>query len=709
MGCCFSSTTATDDENERRRRSTGRNASSNHNRQRITNNARREMDGRFRQHQHRGHRQTMSSEYVFGVKNPFAKFMMGNGSQEEEEDQEDELKNKRRALEIVQMWRVRGRVPLAIDAHAQIVELQLMDEEVMREKKRRRNESTLRLSYAMTLTRLVNGICDPSQKGKFAMSVQTLATQLNVPRTLVDIRHDSTHNQLPSIQRLRKASEDAIGWLDANYWERQKRKLEHVTEEMRLVIRAMVECERGQNVKKSKDESNSSDDDESMYDSEEEMHAKTEKANKMKREKETRKKTKNSAVGRLKRLVPRSKPDRMLVHAFVRELLDAKEEEMLLIVENSSYDKTDPDEDLGEKNNTDEIVRAFSNVIDQIDSRVVDGFSCAILEFGTEELLHDLANDARQIINPIFEFAWKHAVSRDVAKATFIAEWYQRRGNDSVRGSNTSEYVQNKFQTLLSLDGGGGAIAADGGGSKNKKKNAKTQNNNKKRQKEEEDTIAWRKAKPGEWIPGAPIGAPIRALFPPRELGDEGDDEKIVLESDAFTPRKKQKMERERDTNFLTTRNEELALDLEYNDINEAEDTEDDTENEDEQPPNSVLLREDEDEFDDDDDKDEEEEQEEEEEKELLLDFFPLLLLLLLLPPPPPPSLVLVSKTSANNFRKLCFSTFLQSPPFVFSVNLASRKTSSSSFSPSSSSSSFPSPSFFIILFSTTSDLSRVT
>jgi len=488
---------------------------------------------------------------------------------------------------------------------------------VMREKKRRRNESTLRLSYAMTLTRLVNGICDPSQKGKFAMSVQTLATQLNVPRTLVDIRHDSTHNQLPSIQRLRKASEDAIGWLDANYWERQKRKLEHVTEEMRLVIRAMVECERGQNVKKSKDESNSSDDDESMYDSEEEMHAKTEKANKMKREKETRKKTKNSAVGRLKRLVPRSKPDRMLVHAFVRELLDAKEEEMLLIVENSSYDKTDPDEDLGEKNNTDEIVRAFSNVIDQIDSRVVDGFSCAILEFGTEELLHDLANDARQIINPIFEFAWKHAVSRDVAKATFIAEWYQRRGNDSVRGSNTSEYVQNKFQTLLSLDGGGGAIAADGGGSKNKKKNAKTQNNNKKRQKEEEDTIAWRKAKPGEWIPGAPIGAPIRALFPPRELGDEGDDEKIVLESDAFTPRKKQKMERERDTNFLTTRNEELALDLEYNDINEAEDTEDDTENEDEQPPNSVLLREDEDEFDDDDDdKDEEEEQEQEEEEE---------------------------------------------------------------------------------------------
>ena len=183
--------------------------------------------------------------------------------EEEENSDNDEKKKKQqmmimmRAIEIVQMWRVRGRVPLAIDAHAQIAELQLMDEEAVKAREKRQDErrrqrrrvdggeeettatatgatgtcsshggggdnydnrnnyqseSTLRLSYAMTLTRLVNGICDPSQKGKFAVSVQTLATQLNVPRTLVDIRHDSTHNQLPSIQRLRKASEDAIGW-----------------------------------------------------------------------------------------------------------------------------------------------------------------------------------------------------------------------------------------------------------------------------------------------------------------------------------------------------------------------------------------------------------------------------------------------------------------------------------------------------------------
>ena len=527
--------------------------------------------------------------------------------EDDDEDDDDEEKKKtekkRRAIELVQMWRTRGRVPVAVDAHAQIVELQLMDEEMkkkmMMKKKNphdddgedkketttssQQSESTLRLSYAMTLTRLVNGICDQSQKGKFAISVQTLATQLNVPRTLVDIRHDSTHNQLPSIQRLRKASEDAIEWLEVKYWERQKQKLERVVEEMRLAIRAMVECEKRQ--KKNKDgdadrddddadgNKDSDSDDESMYDSEEEMHMKTEKANKMKKEKETRKKTKNSAMGRLKRLVPKSKPDQMLVRAFTRELLDAHADKRNNLVATS----TTTEKERGKNNNANcvadtVIVRAFSNVIEQIDSRVVNGFSCAVLEFGTEEVLHELANDARKIINPVFEFAWKHAVRRDEAKAKFIAQWYQRRD-----GANTTTYVQKKFQMLMSssledaTDGGGG-------GSKNNNKNNK--NNNKKnakkhkrqqREKEDDtnnDTAAWRKAKPGEWVPGAPIGAPSRAIFVPREVvgGNNGVD-KIVLELDAFTPRKKQKMER-RNASFSYRKNE-LDLDLEYNEDEE--------------------------------------------------------------------------------------------------------------------------------------------
>ena len=575
--------------------------------------------------------------------------------EEEEEEEEERRSVTTRAIEIVQMWRVRGRVPLAIDAHAQIAELRVMDEEAVKAREKRQNqrrrvdgggeettaaetaagtgagaagtyqsESTLRLSYAMTLTRLVNGICDPSQKGKFAVSVQTLASQLNVPRTLVDIRHDSTHNQLPSIQRLRKASEDAIGWLNVHYWERQKRKLEHVQEEMRLAIRAMAECEKERALKKSKKEKNgrllndsNSDSDESMYDSEEEMNVKTAKANKLKQEKETRKKTKNSAVGRLKRLVPKSKPDRMLVQAFARELLDA----------------TIFRDDRGDRNNDDDnhaaaaaaaaaevIVHAFTNVIDQIESRVVDGFSCAVLEFCAEELLFELANDERKVINPVFEFAWKRAVSLDAARATFIAEWYQRRSDEgNSGGGNTTEYARNMFQTLMSSSdrGGSAAFSADGGGSKNKKKNAKRQqnnnnNDNKKQQQREieeenEDnatTSPWRKAKPGEWIPGAPIGAPLRAIFVPREIAADEKKAVVCLESDAFTPRKKHKTSERRDAmSFPTRNNDALALDLEYNEEEEEDDDAYNDDDDDDGQPNSLLLR------DEDDDDDEEEEE----------------------------------------------------------------------------------------------------
>ena len=42
---------------------------------------------------------------------------------DEKDDDEEKKKTekKRRALELVQMWRTRGRVPVAVDAHAQIV------------------------------------------------------------------------------------------------------------------------------------------------------------------------------------------------------------------------------------------------------------------------------------------------------------------------------------------------------------------------------------------------------------------------------------------------------------------------------------------------------------------------------------------------------------------------------------------------------------
>lgn len=66
--------------------------------------------------------------------------------------------------------------------------------------------------------RMVNGIADSQQRGKVAVSVASLADAAGLPRLLVDLRHDATHNELPALPTLHVALHQALGWLTANYW-----------------------------------------------------------------------------------------------------------------------------------------------------------------------------------------------------------------------------------------------------------------------------------------------------------------------------------------------------------------------------------------------------------------------------------------------------------------------------------------------------------
>ena len=38
---------------------------------------------------------------------------------------------------------------------------------------------------------------------------------------LVDVRHEASHNELPSLALLRLAASEALTWLRASYWQRQ--------------------------------------------------------------------------------------------------------------------------------------------------------------------------------------------------------------------------------------------------------------------------------------------------------------------------------------------------------------------------------------------------------------------------------------------------------------------------------------------------------
>ena len=49
---------------------------------------------------------------------------------------------------------------------------------------------------------------------------------VGLPRILVDVRHEASHNELPSLALLRLAAGSALTWLAHSYWQAQA---DHVT------------------------------------------------------------------------------------------------------------------------------------------------------------------------------------------------------------------------------------------------------------------------------------------------------------------------------------------------------------------------------------------------------------------------------------------------------------------------------------------------
>ena len=118
-----------------------------------------------------------------------------------------------KAIVRIATWRSRGRVPIAVQATAALFEIRLAESA--------RSPTELRMLYSMAMVRMVNGVCDASQKGKSAMSVMSIARRHGLPPMLVDLRHAATHGDLPSLSALQTAAGEAIDWLLARYWTRQ--------------------------------------------------------------------------------------------------------------------------------------------------------------------------------------------------------------------------------------------------------------------------------------------------------------------------------------------------------------------------------------------------------------------------------------------------------------------------------------------------------
>jgi ribosomal biogenesis protein LAS1 len=107
----------------------------------------------------------------------------------------------------------------------------------------------LRLAYAAALVRMVNGAVDPSQKGKYAAPVMTLAKRMGIPAVLVDVRMAASHQEMPALALLRHASERALQWLFERYWHAQANQLRELRRGAQRAAQDLVRAEAARRVK----------------------------------------------------------------------------------------------------------------------------------------------------------------------------------------------------------------------------------------------------------------------------------------------------------------------------------------------------------------------------------------------------------------------------------------------------------------------------
>ncbi|RKF64051.1 Pre-rRNA-processing protein las1 [Erysiphe neolycopersici] len=125
---------------------------------------------------------------------------------------EVEENEKKEAVARVRLWMQRGNCPHLIESTAILTSAILND-------LRGGNESyCVRAVYAAAFSRFVTGLLDCHQEKRHKLSMYVIAKTIGLPATFVELRHQATHEELPSLIRLRTATQKALQWIWSYYW-----------------------------------------------------------------------------------------------------------------------------------------------------------------------------------------------------------------------------------------------------------------------------------------------------------------------------------------------------------------------------------------------------------------------------------------------------------------------------------------------------------
>jgi ribosomal biogenesis protein LAS1 len=124
------------------------------------------------------------------------------------------------AFEMVAAWKARSHamegLPHAVESTYHLAHVYWRDNVDLNSTM---SVTELRLSYSSTIVRTINGFADTLQQQRFvASSVSLLCAQLGIPAWIVDIRHEASHNALPTLSVLRLATSTLMEFLKNEYW-----------------------------------------------------------------------------------------------------------------------------------------------------------------------------------------------------------------------------------------------------------------------------------------------------------------------------------------------------------------------------------------------------------------------------------------------------------------------------------------------------------
>ncbi|KAM5467415.1 rRNA-processing protein las1 [Microsporum audouinii] len=116
-----------------------------------------------------------------------------------------------KACSLVWVWKARGNLPHAIEATA------LLTDAILHDDPEKNSIFSIRAAYSLAFCRFVTGLVDSKLHGR-KQSMYQKAMAVGIPASFVELRHEATHRDLPSLVVLRDAARRSMEWLWEFYW-----------------------------------------------------------------------------------------------------------------------------------------------------------------------------------------------------------------------------------------------------------------------------------------------------------------------------------------------------------------------------------------------------------------------------------------------------------------------------------------------------------